>query len=79
MKAGNAHHVAALLGCANLARTTLTLTPSLFLTLALNPTLTPTPTLALTQALTLALALALTLSISRRAADREVADMVWQP
>ena len=79
MKAGNAQHVAALLGCASLARTTLTLTPSLFLTLALTPTLTPTPTLALTQALTLALALALTLSPSRRAADREVVEMVRQP
>jgi len=79
VKAGNAQHVAALLGCANLARTTLTPNPSLFLTLALTPTLTPTPTLALTQALALALALALTLSISRRAADREVADMVRQP
>ena len=34
--------------------------------------------LALTQALTLALALALTLSLSRRAADREVVEMVRQ-
>ena len=64
MKAGNAQHVAALLGCPNLARPTPTLTPSLFLTLALTPTLTPSPTLALTQALTLALAVALTLALT---------------